>query len=255
MKHKENLISHFSLSDTTMIRRTIVRRNVAGMHFEGMPRYPNLSVLGALRGLDYFGTVIFAVSGSVLASMYGMDGLGCCVVGSITALGGGTVRDCLWARGPAFWLDETEYLYMSIAAAAAAFFFCYFEQPGKDWMDFIVFWGDTFGIGAFSVIGTMYAVRLGCSVVITLVCCFFTCTGGGIIRDTLLRRPARVLHNHQEIYAEAAVSGGAAYLVARKINLPLPMRVVVGASTTILLRLLATKYDIKNIVAPTCGAV
>lgn len=234
-----------------MLRRTVQRLNVSAMHYEGMPRYPNLSVLGALRGLDYFGTTIFAVSGSILASMYGMDGLGCVVVGCITALGGGTVRDCLWGRCPAFWLDETEYLYMSIAAAAAAFAFCYYEQPGKDWLDFIVFWGDTFGIGAFAVIGTMYAVRLHCSIIITLVCTFFTCTGGGIIRDTLVRRPARVLHNHEEIYAEAAVSGGAAYLVARRMLLPLPARVIVGAGTTIMLRLLATKYNIKNIKAPS----
>lgn len=232
------------------MRRSVCRRNVTALNFEGMPRYPNCSVLGGLRALDYFGTTIFAVSGSILASMYGMDALGCCVVGSITALGGGTVRDVLWGRCPAFWLDETEYLYMSVAAAAAAFFFCYYEQPGKDWLDFIVFWGDTFGIGAFAVIGTMYAVRLGCTVLITLICTFFTCTGGGIIRDTLVRRPARVLHNHEEVYAEAAVAGGAAYLIARKLNFSLPMRVITGASTTIALRLLATKYDIKNIAAP-----
>jgi uncharacterized membrane protein YeiH len=233
-----------------MIRRTIVRRNVNAMGFEGMPRYPNLSVLGALRGLDYAGTTIFAVSGSILASMYGMDALGCVVVGCVTALGGGTVRDVIWGKAPAFWLDETEYLYMSIAAAAAAFWFCYYEEPGKQLLEFVVFWGDTLGIGAFSVIGTMYAIRMGFGIIITLVCCCITCTGGGVIRDTLVKRPVRIMHNLEEVYAEAAVSGGAAYLLARGAGLPLQVRVLVGAGTTIALRILATKYDVKNLAVP-----
>lgn len=231
-----------------MLRRTIFRRNVAG--FEGMPRYPNLSVLGGLRALDYAGTTIFAISGSILASMYGMDGLGCVVVGSITALGGGTVRDMIWGKCPAFWLDETEYLYMSIAAAAAAFWFCYYGEPGKALLEFVVFWGDTLGIGAFSVIGTMYAIRMGFGVIITLVCCCITCTGGGIVRDVLVKRPVRVMHNLEEVYAEAAVSGGAAYILARSVGLPLQARVVIGASTTIALRILATKYNVSNVSVP-----
>lgn len=231
------------------MRRTLIVRNI-GTAFEGMPRYPNLSVLGGLRALDYAGTTVFAVSGSILASMYGLDGLGCVAVGCITALGGGTVRDMIWGRCPAFWLDEREYLYMSIVASAFAFWFCYFEQPGKELLEFVVFWGDTLGIGAFSVIGTMYALRLGCGVIITLLCTFFTCTGGGVIRDIIVKRPVRIMHNYEEIYAEAAVSGGAAYLAARSVGVPLAARTVIGASTVIALRILATKYNIRNITAP-----
>jgi hypothetical protein len=44
---------------------------------DGMNRYPALnSSKGLLRGLDYFGTLVFAVSGTVTAGAAGMDVLG-----------------------------------------------------------------------------------------------------------------------------------------------------------------------------------
>ena len=230
-----------------MMRRTLLAANVHS--FEGMPRYPQLSVMGGLRALDYTGTCVFAVSGSITAATCGLDVLGCTVVGCITALGGGTVRDILWGKCPAFWLDETEYLYMSIVCAFGAFWYCYFAHPGQPLLQSILFWGDTIGLGAFAVIGTMFACRLQCSLVITLLCTMITCTGGGIIRDTLCRRPARVLHAHAEIYAETAVSGGLAYMLARSAGLPLAARTIVGASTTIAARIIASTYDIRGAVA------
>ncbi len=42
----------------------------------------------------------FALSGSLQAGMEGMDVLGCVLVGSVTALGGGTMRDVLLGRTP-----------------------------------------------------------------------------------------------------------------------------------------------------------
>eukprot|EP00611_Tribonema_gayanum_P002449 TRINITY_DN11823_c0_g1_i1.p1 TRINITY_DN11823_c0_g1~~TRINITY_DN11823_c0_g1_i1.p1 ORF type:complete len:139 (-),score=1.34 TRINITY_DN11823_c0_g1_i1:381-776(-) len=63
---------------------------------DGLTRYPSLSSpQGVLRGLDLFGTVVFAYSGCVTAGQAGMDLLGCTIVGTITAVGGGTVRDLL----------------------------------------------------------------------------------------------------------------------------------------------------------------
>jgi len=230
------------------MRRTLIRRNI-GHAFEGMPRYPQLSVMGGLRGLDYMGTCVFAVSGSVTAATCGLDLLGATVVGCITALGGGTVRDVLWGRCPAFWLDETEYLYMSIVCAFGAFCFCYFDKPEGPVIDQILFWGDTIGLGAFAVIGTMYACRLKCSIVITLLCTMITCTGGGIIRDTLCRRPARVLHAHAEVYAETAVFGGVVYLLTRALGVPLALRTVAGVLATVSARIWASTLDVRGPVA------
>ena len=225
--------------------RGIKSKVVMSRMMEGMPRYPNTSVMGMCRGLDYAGTSVFAISGSIAAATGGMSILGSTVVGCITALGGGTVRDMLWGKAPVFWLDEKEYLYMSVANASAAFVACATMDPSQAVLQAILFWGDTLGLGAFCVIGTMYAARLGCSYVIIMLCCLVTCTGGGIIRDTLLRRPARVLHAHAEVYAETALGGGSAYMLARTMLLPLQYRALAGMMTCISMRVYASSHDVR----------
>ena len=74
-------------------------QNFRKMHF---------SKLGLFRALDWIGTLTFAVTGSALAGQYNMDLLGCVIVGSITAIGGGTIRDLLLGASPVFWVEEWE---------------------------------------------------------------------------------------------------------------------------------------------------
>jgi uncharacterized membrane protein YeiH len=78
---------------------------------------------GILRFLDYAGTALFAQAGVVQAGKRGMDFLGCLIVGCITAMGGGTFRGFVLGERPVFWAAEPDYLYISLAASAATFFF------------------------------------------------------------------------------------------------------------------------------------
>lgn len=74
----------------------MVKQSVVGGEPDTMPRLPGIgSVPALLRGGDWFGTVVFAASGAVTAGTVGMDALGCTLVGSVTALGGGTLRDAI----------------------------------------------------------------------------------------------------------------------------------------------------------------
>ena len=66
------------------------------------------TVGGVLRGLDYFGTALFAQAGVVQAGRRGMDLLGCLIVGCITAMGGGTFRGFALGEGPVFWAAEPD---------------------------------------------------------------------------------------------------------------------------------------------------
>lgn len=50
-----------------------------------------------------------------------MDMLGCMIVGTITAVGGGTVRDILIGVKPVFWLVEYEYILLCFAATLMTF--------------------------------------------------------------------------------------------------------------------------------------
>lgn len=91
-------------------------------HGDAMTRFPALTPQGVLRGLDYFGTAVFAASGAVTAGESGIDSFGCTLVGCITAMGGGTVRDLVLGK-QAFWVKEFEYPLIAASSAALAFFF------------------------------------------------------------------------------------------------------------------------------------
>ena len=59
-----------------------------------MSGYPSLSSGGISVALTIC-TIVFAVSGSITAGSYGLDVFGASIVGTITAIGGGTVRDSI----------------------------------------------------------------------------------------------------------------------------------------------------------------
>ena len=217
--------------------------------YEGMPRYPQWSVVGTLRGLDYMGTVSFAISGCMTAAACGLDALGCTAVGTITALGGGTARDILWGKLPVFWLDETEYVYMSMVTAFTTFCVCCYVNPTWPWFDSVMWWTDTVGLGAFAVIGTMFGVRNKLSIPLVLLGTLITCTGGGIARDLICRRPVRIMHTWAETYAITTILGGVAYLATRQLGLPLHVRILSGIATTVSLRIYAATFDWKLPVA------
>ena len=54
---------------------------------------------------DYTGTFAFAISGIRLASAKQFDWFGAYVVGLVTAVGGGTIRDILLNATP-FWMEQ-----------------------------------------------------------------------------------------------------------------------------------------------------
>ncbi len=48
-----------------------------------------------LYGLDIFGTIVFSLSGALMAGRYKLDPFGVVVLSSVTAVGGGTIRDVI----------------------------------------------------------------------------------------------------------------------------------------------------------------
>ena len=48
----------------------------------------------------YFGDVVFAVSGALMAARHKMDIIGFIMIGSITGIGGGVLRDIITGNQP-----------------------------------------------------------------------------------------------------------------------------------------------------------
>ncbi|WP_460152919.1 trimeric intracellular cation channel family protein [Pseudomonas sp. S2_B07] len=67
------------------------------------------------------GTAVFAITGVLAIQKAGVDVFGAVVLGIITAIGGGTVRDLLLDQ-PIFWIADFNYIWVALIAAALAFF-------------------------------------------------------------------------------------------------------------------------------------
>tara|TARA_B100000405_G_scaffold277156_1_gene219335 strand:- start:812 stop:1525 length:714 start_codon:yes stop_codon:yes gene_type:complete len=177
-----------------------------------------------------------------------MDILGSTIVGTITAVGGGTVRDLLLGRGRrAFWMEEIEYLWICVGTGVATFLaWPHLERAcgvkdTDEWVD----WADAIGVGAFCVIGAMNGIRAGVPCAAAVACGMFTATFGGVIRDVLMSRPVRILHSYTDIYATTALTGATTYMLVRAAGAPVSARILAGAGTAIALRKLAWSNDLR----------
>src|SRR5215213_10227475 len=70
-----------------------------------------------LRILEMLGVAVFAISGALAAGRKSLDLVGVVVTATVTAIGGGTLRDVLLDRHPVFWIADTANLWVIFAAA------------------------------------------------------------------------------------------------------------------------------------------
>jgi uncharacterized membrane protein YeiH len=197
------------------------------------------------------GTVSFAASGTIMAGYAGMDSLGCTIIGTITATGGGTIRDLLIGNFPVFWMVEVEYLWLILATVGITF--AMFDKDDIDsplsenGMAFYL--TDSFGIGAFACIGAQNALRKGLPGLVCVVCGMITATFGGVMRDTLCGKRARIVYSHAEIYGVTALTGALFYMGTRYLCFSPAVRICSGVLSAASMRHWATTYNIKLPVA------
>lgn len=166
------------------------------------PPVEPLSVV--IVAMMYLGDVVFAASGALAAARHRMDVLGIVLIGVITGIGGGTLRDVLLGD-PVWWVKNPNELVLCSVAA----FVMYFLQRFTVERQSLLVWADALGLAAFAVVGAHIAVAAGASVVVAAFLGMVTACGGGVIRDLLTQTRPMILCG--EIYATAALLGATAY--------------------------------------------
>lgn len=151
--------------------------------------------------LDLVGVFVFALSGALAAVRARLDLFGVVVVATVTALGGGIVRDTLLAQNPPYALRHWPYLVVPVVAAAVVFGW----HPHVARLRKLVLVLDAAGLGLFTVTATQNSLQTGLGVAAASMIGVTTGIGGGVIRDVLLRQIPVVLQ--REIYAVAALMG------------------------------------------------
>lgn len=109
-----------------------------------------------LYPFDLIGTFFFAISGTLSAVKKELDAFGALVIGFITAIGGGSVRDMVLGELPLIWIKDANYALVILAAVIISFFFR--KQLLKLRKTFFLF--DTLGIGLFAVMGLQKSLSL-----------------------------------------------------------------------------------------------
>lgn len=162
------------------------------------------------------GTVVFAISGIVAVAERKLDWFGAVVVGVVTAVGGGTMRDLILGDTPVFWIEDDKYLLFALVGALLAIPLV--RRFGHDHARFergLVLL-DALGLSLFAVTGAQLTLDLGFDAPTAVVCGILTGVGGGVIRDLLAGQHPLILRG--DIYATAALAGTAAYVLLVEVT-------------------------------------
>ncbi|WP_028303849.1 trimeric intracellular cation channel family protein [Oceanospirillum maris] len=159
--------------------------------------------------LDIFGTIIFAITGVLAASEKRLDLFGVIVVGMVTAIGGGTIRDLVLGRTPVFWVVETLYIWVIVGTTLATFIAARF----RPFLHRTLQVSDAIGLGVFTVIGAQVALNLNHPPVIAVMMGVMTGVFGGVVRDVLTDEIPMIFK--KEIYATAAMAGAVVFVNMR----------------------------------------
>ncbi len=192
----------------------------------------------SILAINYFGDVVFAISGALTAARYRMDILGFVLIGTITGIGGGTVRDLLLDR-TVWWTQNPIELVLCVAVSLFTFFFISDEILKRRGM----IWGDALGLAAFGVVGCHVALSVDAPVVVAVFMGMLTATGGGIIRDVLTNTQPLILSG--QLYATAALIGALTYAGLNHVQLPEGVAELLAVVTAFALRAAAIVYDIR----------
>jgi uncharacterized membrane protein YeiH len=165
--------------------------------------------MSILTALDYASVLVFALTGALVASRAQLDIVGFAFLASLTAMGGGTVRDLLLDRNPVFWIADPTPLAIACAAAILVFFTAHLLESRMA----VITWLDALALPIAVAAGVRAASETGQSVPIILIMGIATGCFGGLLRD-IVANEVPLLIRTGKLYVTAAFAGAAAYLLS-----------------------------------------
>lgn len=187
--------------------------------------------------LDFIGTFAFAISGIRLASAKRFDWFGAYVVGFVTAIGGGTIRDLLLDVTPGWMTDP---MYLSCTALALFWVIAFGKYLIHLNNTFFIF--DSIGLALFTVVGVEKSIGLDYPFWVAIIMGSITGAAGGVFRDVFINEIPLIFR--KEIYAMACVVGGVTYWGCYLLGMETYLCAIVCGVVVFMTRILAVKYKI-----------
>lgn len=195
---------------------------------------------------EIVGIVTASLSGSMQAIAKKVDLFGVLLLGMISSLGGGILRDITLGDLPPRNFQKYDLLVISAAVSLATFLVARLTQEHYRREEILitrinnVF--DAIGLGSFAVSGAAVACAFGHveNGVLVVYAGMITAVGGGILRDVLLREIPFVLK--KRIYAVAAILGAWVYYLLTLYGMSDGWAALIGVLVVFILRMLATIF-------------
>ena len=186
--------------------------------------------------IEVIGTFAFAISGIRLAAFHKFDWFGAYVVGLVTAIGGGTLRDLL-LNIDVFWMQT--WIYLGVTGISLAVVILFRKLLVSNNRMLFIF--DTLGLALFVVIGIQKSLAEDYPMWVAIVMGGITGSFGGVLRDILINQEP--LFFRKDIYATACLAGGLAYWLVMACGGSEIMQQLMCALIVILLRMGALKWN------------
>jgi uncharacterized membrane protein YeiH len=200
-----------------------------------------VTVESFINGIGIFGVVVFAVSGTLAAARKDMDPVGFLLLGTITAIGGGTLRDIILDR-PVFWLADPSQLVIALVASLLTYVFVSMATgfSRRKW----VAWSDALGLAAFAVQGSFIALKMNSHPVVVILMGVMTAVGGGLIRDVLSSERPMIFRG--QLYAIAAMAGAIVVVAMHHLGISDSVTAIAGFVIAFATRGAAMIFNIRS---------
>lgn len=138
---------------------------------------------------DYSATLIWAVSGALLAARKGYAVMGLASISLVSCTGGGLLRDGLFLQdGPPVLLRSSVYLQIVVMALILVAAFGHRINRMRHFERVVVL-VDALGLGAYAVVGMNRAMATGLEAPLAVgMVGMVNAVGGGVLRDLLMHR-------------------------------------------------------------------
>jgi len=206
-----------------------------------------MNIDNVMLAIEIIGTVAFAITGVITALEKKFDIFGALVLGTVTAVGGGIVRDLILGYTPPMAFRKSVYAITAVITSLAVFWIAYFFgkriKKHYDVYSQVINIFDSIGLSVFVVGGVNSAISCGFgeNMFLSIFVATLTGVGGGIMRDIMAGRVPKILK--KRVYALAAIIGAVIYYVLIYYGLcSTTLAVVLGAGSVLIIRILATIF-------------
>ncbi len=186
-------------------------------------------------------TFLMAMTGVWAAGKRGYDIVGAFTLAFVSGVGGGLLRDSIFLSQPPAVMQNPLYVFAVLAAVAVGVLFHRFARR----FERLVAYVDAMALAVYAVVGADKALVAGIAPVAAVLIGMINAVGGGLLRDIFVREEP-LLFKPGQFYVLAALGGCLLFVGLGYYGLPVKQAAITGICTTLLLRLLAIRFNWKT---------